>query len=481
MNFLRNISIKAKLIVLVSISLVTIGYFTTVSLVDNFGNLSVANTLTQQIICAENFSTIVHELQKERGLSVGHIASKGTKNKDKVEVQRKATDLKIESLESDEQNDLFAKLSVVRKKVDNLGYEPLEALNKYTEIINGLLNSVSSTVRVTKDVDTKDELLAHLSFIKAKDKMGQIRAVLNATFTTNKFTKESFSKFSYLNDSYHEYLHTFSSFASASVREYYDNEFQDDSINNTKKMISVAFKNSENGNFGVTPDSWWKNSTATINILKKVEDFSMASIKNSVDEKRKGMYANVVKAFVFIGIIFCLLITASIFIISLITVPIHKVSEMLKQLAESEGDLTKKIVVDQQDELGVLSGYFNSFLERLREMVKDILDISQKISSGSENMSVMSEQTSKDATELAAVSNETAEAIVEMNKNIQEVLKGIDTQTAAVTQTSASSELMSKTVVEVLKNVENQASAVTQTTSAVEEIVASIKEVAGRV
>ena len=42
---------------------------------------------------------------------------------------------------------------------------------------------------------------------------------------------------------------------------------------------------------------------------------------------------------------------------------------MSKDIAQGEGDLTKRIMVSGKDELGDLSTWFNMFLERLNNMV----------------------------------------------------------------------------------------------------------------
>ena len=55
-----------------------------------------------------------------------------------------------------------------------------------------------------------------------------------------------------------------------------------------------------------------------------------------------------------------------------ITAPVNDLVDMSKDIAQGEGDLTKRIVVAGKDELGDLSTWFNMFLERLNNMVIDI-------------------------------------------------------------------------------------------------------------
>ncbi|RJP55908.1 MAG: HAMP domain-containing protein [Candidatus Auribacter fodinae] len=158
--------------------------------------------------------------------------------------------------------------------------------------------------------------------------------------------------------------------------------------------------------------------------------------------------------------------------------PIKKVVAKLREIAEGEGDLTRTIDVDSKDEVGELALYFNVFLSSLRDMVKKIIASAEEIASGSEELSATATQMSKRSEDLASVSNQSSSAVAQMTRNIQEVLKSIELQTASVTETSASVEQMSRNVDAVCKNVEMQASAVNESTAAVDELVSSIKEIA---
>ena len=69
-------------------------------------------------------------------------------------------------------------------------------------------------------------------------------------------------------------------------------------------------------------------------------------------------------------------------------------SEVAKDIAQGEGDLTKRLSVSETGELGQLSGWFNSFLQRLSDLIVEIKDFavnikhaSQEIASGNQDLS----------------------------------------------------------------------------------------------
>jgi methyl-accepting chemotaxis protein len=55
-----------------------------------------------------------------------------------------------------------------------------------------------------------------------------------------------------------------------------------------------------------------------------------------------------------------------------ITKPLRQVASALEQISSGEGDLTQRIMVQSQDEVGILSGHFNQFVSQLAEMIESM-------------------------------------------------------------------------------------------------------------
>ncbi|WP_394183601.1 methyl-accepting chemotaxis protein [Marinomonas posidonica] len=84
--------------------------------------------------------------------------------------------------------------------------------------------------------------------------------------------------------------------------------------------------------------------------------------------------------------------------------PIESVSNHLKILAEGEGDLTSKIETQSKDETGVLSNWFNQFIDSTRQLIVGIKQSSQK-------MDKVSAETSQKASEVATSTSEQLRSI----------------------------------------------------------------------
>ncbi|MEM9751807.1 MAG: methyl-accepting chemotaxis protein [Planctomycetota bacterium] len=103
--------------------------------------------------------------------------------------------------------------------------------------------------------------------------------------------------------------------------------------------------------------------------------------------------------------------------------PVKKLIDRIKDIAEGEGDLTQRIEVKGQDELGQLGHWFNQFVERIHDVILTVNQATNEVASA--------------ATEIAATSEEMAH--------------GMEEQSTQVTQISAAVEEMSASVIEVAR------------------------------
>lgn len=97
-----------------------------------------------------------------------------------------------------------------------------------------------------------------------------------------------------------------------------------------------------------------------------------------------------------------------------ITRPILDVKKQLDDLSKNEGDLTIRLPIKSQDEIGQLAFSFNTMLENFQTLIKDIREQGKQVSISSSELFVVSEQSAK-ATE-------------EISTSISEVAKGMNAQ-----------------------------------------------------
>lgn len=101
-----------------------------------------------------------------------------------------------------------------------------------------------------------------------------------------------------------------------------------------------------------------------------------------------------------------------------ITLALKKGVEFAKQIAQ--GNLTVKLNVDQQDEIGELAGALSQMLAKLKDIVMNIRSGSESIAAASAQISNGSQQLSEGASEQASSTEEISSSMEEMVSNIQQ-------------------------------------------------------------
>lgn len=108
----------------------------------------------------------------------------------------------------------------------------------------------------------------------------------------------------------------------------------------------------------------------------------------------------------------------SIFITRQITIPTAKCLKFANGLAG--GDLTQRVEINSNDEIGQLVKAMDGLGENLRDVVAEIAQAADNVASGSAEMSATSQQLSQGAAEQSASAEETTSSMEEMTSSIQQ-------------------------------------------------------------
>ena len=111
----------------------------------------------------------------------------------------------------------------------------------------------------------------------------------------------------------------------------------------------------------------------------------------------------------------------SIFLSGLLVKPIQEVTNKLKEISEGEGDLTQKIEVSTNDEIGDMADYFNKFVDSIRLLIKQISDTTIELKALSESSTGNSIEMNAISTQQTQASEMVAAAFTEMLQTSQEV------------------------------------------------------------
>lgn len=153
-------------------------------------------------------------------------------------------------------------------------------------------------------------------------------------------------------------------------------------------------------------------------------------------------------------IFFAIGIGVALFVSRAVLLPVKNCADLLKDIAEGDGDLTKRLPVETNDELGRLAQYFNTFVEKLQRIIADISGNAQTVASSATELSAVSTETGKNVHALSAKTSTVAAAAEEMSANIASVAAGMEEATSNLSSIAAATEEMTSTIDEIAGNTE---------------------------
>jgi len=205
-------SIKNKIFLIVAIPIISFLIFAIVTIYINYNNI-------QNIKNSKNFLTlllktqeVVNELQKERGLSAGYIASNGTLYKIYLNSQKEETDQAIKNLKNflktfnttmygkDIQlyvSDIISRLKNIkdiRDKVKSLVLDEDHEIEAYTNIIRYLINTNYFLSSINTNYDFSKIIRDFNLIHDIKESAGLERALLNKAFSSKRLSSFDFNK-----------------------------------------------------------------------------------------------------------------------------------------------------------------------------------------------------------------------------------------------------------------------------------------------
>jgi len=143
----------------------------------------------------------------------------------------------------------------------------------------------------------------------------------------------------------------------------------------------------------------------------------------------------------------------------------------------ADGDLTGKVSVETEDEMGELGESLNSITENFRSLLDSNKASSKELTRISRTIAETSKQVANASENKGKRISETSAAIMEINASVKGVAQGVDSLSLSASENSSSILEMAASVEEVALNVENLAQAVEDVSSSIVEMAASIKQI----
>lgn len=143
-----------------------------------------------------------------------------------------------------------------------------------------------------------------------------------------------------------------------------------------------------------------------------------------------------------------------VLIIRSITRPLKTINSAMVDIAEGEGDLTRRLDDSGSDELGRLAASFNTFVHKIQQLVQSVQESAQRESEAAEKLTDLSATSRRQSDELSSQTGSVATAITELSSSAAEVAE--HARQAADSANTADEEAGRSTVIvrESVNNIE---------------------------
>jgi methyl-accepting chemotaxis protein len=456
---LSSASLRVKLIILLMPPLMGLVWITGADAVERRAEAGQTARLATVVQFSVRLGNLVHEMQKERGITAVFMSSHGTKLGSELDTQRRLVDRRRGELESflaerrGELNasilerlnpavDAVGQLATKRHEASELRVAPKVIINYFSDTNAALLASIAALASATDNAELARMATAYVQFLQAKEKTGVERANLANVFGADRFGEGQFVTVVSAIATQRLLLAEFELNAKPDAFADYQQRMRDPVVAEVAQMEEVALAKSATGDFGVESALWYDKMTAKINLLKQVEDYQSAALLTRAAEIKAAADSALRTALLLALLLVGGTVALSVWLIRRITRPMYASVAALERLAA--GDFTVELPVTSRDEAGRIALAANRASQSMRAALVGFsrtagqLDASaEELSNTSGRMAVSADETNQRATTVAG-------AAEQISANIAAVAGAAEQMTASIREIAQSAATASQ-------------------------------------
>ncbi len=194
---MNRLGLASKMLLAICLPLLALLFFASHYAYDRYQAAHEMEQALQQLTVVKSSAQLVHELQKERGMSAGFIGSQGRKFADVLPRQTLLVDEAIRHFQAQEQGMAheavaqgLSELAGIRDQVSKLTIEAPRQVAFYSQLIASLLKVVDEISLRSQDAGIALQTNAYAAFLQNKERMGMERATLSNVFAKGSFTRQ---------------------------------------------------------------------------------------------------------------------------------------------------------------------------------------------------------------------------------------------------------------------------------------------------
>jgi methyl-accepting chemotaxis protein len=137
----------------------------------------------------------------------------------------------------------------------------------------------------------------------------------------------------------------------------------------------------------------------------------------------------------------------SITLVRSISLALQRLTQMIDDIAQGEGDVTKRLQISgnfPHDELGNVSRLFNLFMDKLQELLRGVAAHTRKLGKASQQLLAASQQITTNSGETAVQANAVSRVTQQVSQNLQSLSSGAIEMTSTIQSIAANAHEAAK-------------------------------------
>ncbi|WP_181869995.1 methyl-accepting chemotaxis protein [Halomonas sp. DQ26W] len=432
---------------------------------------------------------LVHELQRERGMSTGYIGSRGSRFVDQLAPQQHPqTDASITAFRDSlsemdfmtideafaqraaDMADRLSEIPGARRQVLEMAITGDESTAFYTDLNDALITMVARTAHLAEDDDITRQLGAYVSLLRAKELAGVERATLTNVFSSNVMAAPAYQRLLSMFGREQAFLRSFKDLANPEHREQLERELSGAEMDRLSEMRQVAIDRGIRGGYNIDAEAWFEQQSLKLNRMKTVEDAVGANVLTEGSTLRRGARQNLIAYLLMASFAGIASLVLSVLVVRSLLRPLHN---NLLNIQTRGGDLTQRLEVPGSDELSRLYAAFNKGSEEMETLVGSIQSnalsvevASGEIAQGNQDLAQRTEEQSASLVETAS----SMEQITATVRHTAENARQAETMTGEVSQETSDATGVAERASQAMQQIHTANQEVTSIVAAIDSI-----------
>lgn len=306
MLWIKNLKMNSKLVVMVLIPMLGLLYFSITVVIAKMNDRTELGQLETKTKLLVKTIDLIHELQKEQGITVSYYADHTELKRNQMLEQRKNSDQSINNfnqysdaltkneLDATTRNNLersigiLDKLDAERGLIDKQKMDANSILTYYDDTFGSFFILMDQLKLASSNLEIAASLSAFHSFSQSKAALSKERILISRILQAHQIQATDIYNLGSLEKERQLYLNSFTSNASSNWLGQYKSIVKGQVVDEVNRIRYNVLDGADGKSSAVDPVYWYLQSTDVIDLMKQAEDQYAVALLDQLDRSRSG-------------------------------------------------------------------------------------------------------------------------------------------------------------------------------------------------